>query len=90
MVIHSATHLFYDGEFDKGLRDLLDLHRLLTEFGATPGFWQVLLSAGPGTAAGAAPVLRPALHGAPAGNGHSARGDGGAGRRLAPVRRCWR
>lgn len=42
MVIHSATHLFYDGEFDKGLRDLLDLHRLLTEFGATPGFWQVL------------------------------------------------
>ncbi|HEU4843101.1 MAG TPA: nucleotidyltransferase family protein [Burkholderiaceae bacterium] len=42
MVIHSATHLFYDGEFDKGLRDLLDLHRLLTEFGATPGFWEVL------------------------------------------------
>ncbi|HEY0065152.1 MAG TPA: nucleotidyltransferase family protein [Telluria sp.] len=42
MVIHSATHLFYDGEFDKGLRDLLDLHRLLTEFGARPGFWDGL------------------------------------------------
>ncbi|MBC7454752.1 MAG: nucleotidyltransferase family protein [Massilia sp.] len=42
MVLHSATHLFYDGEFDKGLRDLLDLHRLLTHFGATPGFWEEL------------------------------------------------
>jgi hypothetical protein len=39
MVLHSATHLFYDGEFDKGLRDLLDLHRLLCHFGAQEGFW---------------------------------------------------
>ena len=43
MVIHSATHLFYDGEFDKGLRDLFDLHRLLAEFGARPGFWDALV-----------------------------------------------
>lgn len=42
MVLHSAVHLFYDGEFDHGLRDLLDLHRLLTRFGATPGFWDTL------------------------------------------------
>jgi len=42
MVLHSAVHLFYDGEFDKGLRDLLDLHRLLQHFGATPGFWEAL------------------------------------------------
>lgn len=42
MVLHSATHLFYDGEFDKGLRDLLDLHRLLCHFGAAPGFWEAL------------------------------------------------
>ena len=42
MVLHSATHLFYDGQFDKGLRDLLDLHRLLTHFGAAPGFWEAL------------------------------------------------
>ncbi|MES2018680.1 MAG: nucleotidyltransferase family protein [Pseudomonadota bacterium] len=42
MVLHSATHLFYDGEFDKGLRDLLDLHRLLCQFGAVPGFWDAL------------------------------------------------
>jgi hypothetical protein len=42
MVLHSAVHLFFDGEFDKGLRDLLDLHFLLREFGARPGFWEAL------------------------------------------------
>ncbi len=39
MVLHSATHLFYDGEYDKGLRDLYDLHRLLGQFGADAAFW---------------------------------------------------
>jgi len=42
MVLHSATHLFADGEFDKGLRDLYDLHQLLSHFGAEPGFWDGL------------------------------------------------
>jgi hypothetical protein len=42
LVLHSAVHLFYDGEFDKGLRDLFDIHRLLLHFGATPGFWDAL------------------------------------------------
>ncbi|MGO4381868.1 nucleotidyltransferase domain-containing protein [Pseudoduganella sp. RAF53_2] len=42
MVLHSATHLFADGEFDKGLRDLYDLHCLLTHFGSQPGFWESL------------------------------------------------
>ena len=42
MVIHSAAHLFYDGEFGKGLRDLNDLHLLLLHFGPIPGFWQRL------------------------------------------------
>ena len=42
MVLHSALHLFWDGEFDHGLRDLFDLHRLLGEFGARPGFWEGL------------------------------------------------
>jgi hypothetical protein len=42
MVLHSAVHLFYDGEFDHGLRDLVDIHRLLLEFGARPGFWDAL------------------------------------------------
>ncbi|RYE81555.1 MAG: hypothetical protein EOO80_00690 [Oxalobacteraceae bacterium] len=42
MVLHSAVHLFFDGEFDKGLRDLLDLHFLFLEFGARAGFWAAL------------------------------------------------
>ncbi|WLI88894.1 nucleotidyltransferase family protein [Massilia sp. R2A-15] len=42
MVLHSAVHLFYDGEFGKGLRDLIDIHRLLLEFGREPGFWAAL------------------------------------------------
>lgn len=42
MVLHSATHLFFDGEFDHGLRDLVDLHYLICEFGQQPGFWDAL------------------------------------------------
>lgn len=42
MILHSAVHLFYDGEFDSGLRDLVDLDRLLAEFGAVPDFWDRL------------------------------------------------
>jgi hypothetical protein len=42
MVLHSAVHLFSDGEFHHGLRDLLDIHRLLVHFGRTPGFWDAL------------------------------------------------
>ena len=37
MVIHSACHLFF-GEFHKGLRDLFDLHQLLSEFSRDPIF----------------------------------------------------
>lgn len=43
MVLHSAVHLFQEGEFDHGLRDLLDLNDLLLHFGQTPGFWDELL-----------------------------------------------
>lgn len=43
MLIHSATHLFYDGEFHHGLRDLVDIDRLLRQFGADAAFWQQLV-----------------------------------------------
>jgi len=43
MVLHSATHLFHDGELEQGLRDLVDLDALLRHFGAGPGFWPRLL-----------------------------------------------
>ncbi|PZP30175.1 MAG: hypothetical protein DI603_15565 [Roseateles depolymerans] len=42
MVLHSATHLFHEGELDKGLRDLLDLDSLLRGFGQDPAFWPSL------------------------------------------------
>ena len=43
MVLHSATHLFQEGELDHGLRDLLDIDGLLRHFGARPGFWDQLV-----------------------------------------------
>lgn len=43
MVLHSATHLFHDGELDQGLRDLVDLDTLLRDFSQQPGFWDMLV-----------------------------------------------
>lgn len=43
MVIHSATHLFHEGELQNGLRDLFDLDALLSELSKQqPGFWHAL------------------------------------------------
>jgi hypothetical protein len=42
MVLHSAVHLFND-EVGKPLRDLFDLHDLLSHFGAHEGFWSELI-----------------------------------------------
>jgi len=45
MVIHSATHLFHEGEFQHGLRDLWDLDRMLRDFPVRdPRFWEGLVS----------------------------------------------
>ena len=43
LVLHSAVHLFSEGETDHGLRNLLDLHRLLLHFGPQSGFWDGLV-----------------------------------------------
>ncbi len=43
MLLHSATHLFHEGEFASGLRDLFDLDSLLQAFGAAPAFWEQLV-----------------------------------------------
>lgn len=43
MFLHSATHLFHEGEFEKGLRDLFDLDSLLREFGGKDEFWEKLV-----------------------------------------------
>lgn len=42
MVLHSATHLFYDGDLADGFKQLLDLHLLLVDFGSSTGFWEGL------------------------------------------------
>lgn len=39
MLLHSAVHLFQDGEIRGGLRDLVDQRDLLAHFGRDPGFW---------------------------------------------------
>ena len=44
MVLHSAVHLFQEGEFAHGLRDLLDLNDLLIHFGRNPEFWPLLFA----------------------------------------------
>jgi hypothetical protein len=45
MVLHSAAHLFGEGEFDHGLRDLLDMDDLLLHFQHTEAdFWPALLA----------------------------------------------
>ncbi len=43
-ILHSAAHLFHDGELAHGLRDLTDLDLLLRHESAVPYFWPRLLS----------------------------------------------
>ncbi len=42
MVLHSAVHLFTEGEFSAGFRDLLDLKDLLEHYSKQSNFWQSL------------------------------------------------
>ncbi|MBB4633002.1 hypothetical protein GGQ98_002631 [Sphingosinicella soli] len=42
MLLHSAAHVAYDGEFEGGNRNLWDIHCLATDFSRTPGFWDRL------------------------------------------------
>lgn len=44
MLLHSAAHLFHEGELPNGLRDLFDLDALMREFDALDGFWPRLLA----------------------------------------------
>ncbi|HYL48551.1 MAG TPA: nucleotidyltransferase family protein [Stellaceae bacterium] len=44
MILHAAVHLFDDGEWTNGLRDLDDINRLLRQFVARGDFWPTLLA----------------------------------------------
>jgi len=43
MVLHSATHLFHDGELEHGLRDLVDMDALIRPFSTQPQFFAALV-----------------------------------------------
>lgn len=43
-ILHSATHLFHDGELPHGLRDLTDLDLLLRDAALDPDFWPRLIA----------------------------------------------
>jgi hypothetical protein len=42
-ILHAATHLFHEGEWAHGLRDLSDLHLLLLHHGRAETFWKALV-----------------------------------------------
>ena len=44
LILHSAVHLFCDGELENGLRDLSDLDLLLRDCSASDTFWAELLA----------------------------------------------
>lgn len=44
LVLHSAAHLFHEGELEKGLRGLLDIDRLLLEIGDPEQAWHGLVA----------------------------------------------
>ncbi len=43
-ILHSATHLFYDGDLTGGLRNLHDIHRLVKVHSKDSAFWSMLLA----------------------------------------------
>ncbi|MBF0381918.1 MAG: nucleotidyltransferase family protein [Magnetococcales bacterium] len=43
MTLHGVVHLFYDSDFDKGLRGLTDMDGLFRHFGKSEIFWQQLI-----------------------------------------------
>lgn len=45
-ILHSAAHLFLDGEFDKGVRDLIDINELLRAYIHNEHDWDYLLDRG--------------------------------------------
>ena len=80
MVLHSATHLFHEGELDKALRDLVDIDGLLRHFGGHgPGSGTSWLQRAREVGLDASAILRVALFDADARHAGSRAGDHGVG-----------
>ncbi len=43
LILHSATHLFFNDELRGGLRDLVDMHELCIQFSQREDFWSELV-----------------------------------------------
>ena len=43
LILHSATHLFFNDELRGGLRDLVDMHELCLQFSQREDFWSELV-----------------------------------------------
>lgn len=43
LVLHSATHLFHDGELEHGMRDLVDIDALIGQFSVQSRFFETLI-----------------------------------------------
>jgi len=43
IILHCAVHLFYEGEFDHGFRDLLDLKDLFSHYSHGTKFWNEII-----------------------------------------------
>jgi len=46
LLLHSATHLFFNDELRGGLRDLVDMHELCKQFSDRKDFWPQLVARG--------------------------------------------
>lgn len=46
LILHSATHLMHEGEWEHGLRDLVDIHALVTAASEHDEFWALLSGRG--------------------------------------------
>jgi hypothetical protein len=47
MVLHTAAHMFQDGDLHQSLRELADIDGLLRVFHVQPGFWEALIRRAP-------------------------------------------
>jgi hypothetical protein len=48
MVLHASAHMFQDGDLQRGLREIADIHGLIQFFGTDARFWEELLQRAPG------------------------------------------
>ncbi|MCK7493540.1 MAG: nucleotidyltransferase family protein [Comamonadaceae bacterium] len=74
LLLHSAAHLFHEGEFGNALRDLFDLDSLVRHHGGDAAYWDRLVERAGRLEAAPAAALRAAPFGARARHAGASRG----------------